>query len=223
MNQFDYQTYYKRRLPHYQPSGYKFFITFRLAGSLPESVIKQLRTEKERIKKMLEKTVHPDTKKQLNYEIERRWFYAYDSCLDRAETGPRWTGDSRIAELIAASIKYRNGKVYQLDAFCIMPNHVHLVCEPLPDKMNKDKQNGQIGNLPYSLANIMHSLKRYTATQANIILGRTGEQFWQHENYDHAIRDETEFGRIIQYVLNNPVKAGLVDSWEKWAWSYIRM
>lgn len=53
MNQFDYQTYYKRRLPHYQPIGYKFFINFRLAKSLPESAIQQLRTEKERIKKIL--------------------------------------------------------------------------------------------------------------------------------------------------------------------------
>ncbi|MAU00364.1 MAG: hypothetical protein CL608_24750 [Anaerolineaceae bacterium] len=61
----------------------------------------------------------------------------------------------------------------------------------------------------------MHSLKRYTAVEANKVLGRQG-QFWQHESYDHIVRDEAELQRIRQYVLNNPVKAGLVDSAEQW-------
>ncbi len=224
MNQFDYRAYYKRKLPHYQPIGYKFFITFRLAGSLPKHLIQELHQEKERMKKLLEKINNLEQKKQLEYEHQRRWFAKYDSYLDQATAGPRWLGDPRIAELVAMSIKHRDGKVYALDAFSIMPNHAHLVGEPLicQNVIPANKQNGQIVNLPCSLAKIMHSLKRYTATQANLILGKTGEQFWQHENYDHAIRDEAEFGRIIQYVLNNPVKAGLVDSWEKWPWSYYR-
>ena len=68
----------------------------------------------------------------------------------------------------------------------------------------------------------MHSLKRYTGTQANLILERTGQQFWQHENYDHVVRDDGEFERIMNYVLFNPAKAKLVDSWEKWGWSYCK-
>jgi putative transposase len=67
----------------------------------------------------------------------------------------------------------------------------------------------------------MHSLKRYTSRQANLILGREG-QFWQHESYDHVVRDEQEFERIMLYILNNPLKASLVDSWEKWEWSYFK-
>ncbi|MGH9754478.1 MAG: transposase [Blastocatellia bacterium] len=68
---------------------------------------------------------------------------------------------------------------------------------------------------------IMHSLKSWTANQANEALGRQG-QFWQHESYDHVIRDDGEFDRIVNYVLNNPVKAGLVKEWKEWRWSWRR-
>ena len=67
----------------------------------------------------------------------------------------------------------------------------------------------------------MMSLKRYTARQCNDILGREG-QFWQHESYDHVIRNQAEWERIIKYVLDNPVKAGLVEKWDDWPWTYLR-
>lgn len=65
----------------------------------------------------------------------------------------------------------------------------------------------------HSIAVIMHSLKRYTARESNRLLGREG-QFWQHENYDHVVRDEAELNRIVRYVLNNPVNAGWIENWE---------
>lgn len=67
----------------------------------------------------------------------------------------------------------------------------------------------------------MQSLKRHTARQANIVLGREGG-FWQDESYDHVIRDNEEFLRIIHYVLENPVKAGLVSRWDEWPWTYYK-
>jgi putative transposase len=67
----------------------------------------------------------------------------------------------------------------------------------------------------------MHSLKRHTARQANLLLGQEG-MFWQHENYDHFVRDDAELGRIIRYVLHNPVKAGLADDWKNWKWSFCK-
>lgn len=136
--------------------------------------------------------------------------------MDRAETGPHWLADPRIAKLVYDSIRYRDGKVYELDCLTIMSNHVHQVIEPLAAAV------GQDAILPYSISKIMHSLKRYTGRQANLILARTGQPFWQHENYDHVARNEKEYERIIWYILNNPVKAGLVDSWEKWQWSYCK-
>jgi putative DNA methylase len=69
------------------------------------------------------------------------------------------------------------------------------------------------------LSTITKSLKGYTAREANRRLGRTGEQFWQQESFDHWPRDEGEFLRIIEYIENNPVKAGLVQRPEDWLWS----
>lgn len=144
------------------------------------------------------------------YLEQRRAFGRWDAALDALDGGPRWLEDPRIAQLLVESLHYRHGRVYDLHAFCIMPNHGHAVFTPLA------KQDGSF----YSLAAIMHSLKRYTARQANLILGRTGA-FWQHENYDHVVRDLAEFQRIVAYVLNNPVKAGLVREWQDWPWSYM--
>ena len=58
-----------------------------------------------------------------------------------------------------------------------------------------------------------------TARQANLLLGRTGETFWQAESYDHWVRDETEWDRIAAYIEDNPVKAGLVHCAEDYRWS----
>ena len=113
---------------------------------------------------------------------------------------------------------YRDGKVFDLHAFCIMSNHVHAVIEPLSrPECHSDPKSG----CQPALHKIMQSLKRHTARQANIILGREGA-FWQDESYDHVIRDSEEYTRIINYILENPVKAGLVSKWDEWQWTYCK-
>ena len=67
----------------------------------------------------------------------------------------------------------------------------------------------------------MQSLKGYTARRANQLLGRQGH-LWQDESYDRVVRDEAEWRRVVTYVLNNPVSAGLAERWEDWKWSYSR-
>jgi putative DNA methylase len=64
----------------------------------------------------------------------------------------------------------------------------------------------------------MHSLKSYSAHEANRVLARSGP-FWQHESYDHWVRDETELERIVEYIAANPVKAGLAKQAHEWRWS----
>jgi len=73
----------------------------------------------------------------------------------------------------------------------------------------------------FVLASIMESLKGWTARRCNEALSRQG-QFWQHESYDHVIRNQPEWKRVVNYVVNNPVKAGLVAEWQDWKWSYRR-
>ena len=91
---------------------------------------------------------------------------------------------------------------YQLGAFAIMANHVHVLLLP---------------RVPPS--RLLKSLKGYTAYQANRLLGRTGEPFWQRESYDHWVRNQEEWRRIAAYIENNPVKAGVVSQAEDYRWA----
>ena len=235
MRNFDYKPFYRRNLPHIQPPGATFFVTFHLAGSLPRSLLQQRRAEKSRLLN-LKSNSHKATdehttseQKQKYDQSERQWFRKIEKTLDIAQSGPVWLKDDRIAKEVADSMHYLDGKVYRLDAYCIMANHVHVVFAPLPLQpsavaktvsLRPNANDTQTKSLCYStLPSIMRSLKGYTARKANQHLGRRGA-FWQHESYDHCVRNSSEWQRIVTYVLNNPVKVGLVDNWEKWQWNY---
>ena len=241
MSQDEFKSFYRRNLPHIQTSGATLFVTFQLAGSIPQHILTQWRMEKlqfDREKSRLlrlqndsgpEAIQHRDfAEKNKHLEWRRQWFRKFEKTLDNAESGPVWLKDDRIAKAIAESLHYRDGNMYCLDAYCIMSNHVHVVFTPLARQstrtgvVNPTENTAQTKDLCYNpLSSIMHSLKGYTAHKANSLLGRTGA-FWQPESYDHIVRDSDEWQRIITYVLNNPVKAGLVDTWEKWKWNYYR-
>ena len=233
MSNFDYKPFYRRNLPHIQPPRATLFVTFHLAGSLPRSVLRQRNAEKSRLLN-LKSNPHraPDKhttfeRKQKYDQWERQWFRKIEKTLDDAQSGPIWLKDDRIAKAVADSMHYLDGRMYRLDAYCIMANHVHIVFAPLPrpseaDAADLQDNTAQTQSLCYNtLSSIMRSLKGYTARKANQFLARRGA-FWQHESYDHCGRNSNEWQRIITYVLNNPVKAGLVDEWEKWQWSYYR-
>ena len=205
----EYRFNYRRNLPHYQPEQATLFVTFRLAGSIPMVVLRQLAEEHEQAIAALKHQPESAKRDEQLYLEQRRAFGKWDAALDALDNSPRWLEDPRVAQLVADSLHYRHSRVYHLDVFCIMPNHGHVVFAPLV------KEDGAF----HSLAAIMHSLKRHTARQANLILGREGD-FWQHESYDHIVRDPEEHQRIVAYVLNNPVKAGLVQEWQDWPWSY---
>lgn len=210
MNQFSFKSLYRRNLPHIQPEGATLFVTFRLANSLPSNIMEQLIAEKTKISLELAKIADKKERERQTDLANRRFFGKWDDALDSV-TGEKFLSNPEVADMVAGGVHYRDSKVYDLIGFSIMSNHVHLVFTPL------EKQEGEY----YSLSTIMHTLKRHTARQANLILGHEG-YFWQHENYDHFIRDDAELERVIQYVLYNPVKAGLVDDWTKWKWSYCR-
>jgi REP element-mobilizing transposase RayT len=211
MGQYDYKAEYERSLPHFQPEGATLFVNFRLAGSIPKIVMEQLKSEAEEGERALRRTAGPAELDNLIYEERKRQFGRWDKVLDQAKKGPFWLRQSEIAEIVIEALHYRNGKVCDLDVFTVMPNHVHTVFRPLR------KSDGGY----HPLQTIMHSLKRYTARQANKILGRDGP-FWQHENYDHVVREGAEWERIVKYVLNNPVKAGLVENWQDWPYTWLK-
>ncbi|GAA4496277.1 transposase [Hymenobacter ginsengisoli] len=191
--------YYERYLPHRLPPGETIFITFRLAGSLPQEVLVRLQAEAQ----LAQQRSAPDV--GLRYAEQKRYFGRFDALLDGSTHGPTWLGQPAVAAIVQQAIHYPDRKGYDLRCYCIMPNHVHLVVD-LPDDAPP-------------LAKTLQTLKGYSSFQANKLLGLSGA-FWQAESYDHVVRSG-ELDRIISYVLENPVKAGLVDEWPKWPYSYL--
>ena len=193
MNQYSYKPYYRRNLPHIQPPGATFFITFNLTGSIPKHIYQQYIEEKRNLEAVEQLTFK---QKRDIREKKREWFRKFEVTLDQANNGPVWLKNEQVAKLVAESLHYRDGKVFRLDAYCIMANHVHVVFTPL--KIQSSVTDDRLtNNISYhSLSYIMHSLKSYTAQKANQILGRS-DAFWQHESYDHCIRNADELHRII--------------------------
>ena len=111
--------------------------------------------------------------------------------------------------------------VYDLIAYCIMSNHVHILIDTsiqLPDDIDV-YTFGQIDFEP--LQTIMKRIKGASARYANIELGRKGS-FWQKESYDHLVRSDNEVRNIIAYILNNSLNAGIVDKWEDYLYSFCK-
>lgn len=220
--------FYRRRLPHLQPPGATLFITYRLYKSIPKTVIQHLQETHQAALKKIEKKYQkkdgielmdlpPDERafrraaydKEL-YEEEWRYFECFDDFLDGNLNEPHWLKRPDIAQLVADSIHFSEGRDYTLWAFCVMSNHIHLLVTMLPDAP--------------IVWRVLQNSKKYTAVQANKRLGLSG-RFWAEESYDHLVRDgqgdqKHEFERILGYILNNPVKAGLVRNWDDWDWSY---
>lgn len=203
--------HYRRNLPHIHPDGSPLFITFRLANSLPLQVILDLREQREL---ELQAVINKASAKL--QEIEERHFNCYDEWLDRCSTGPHWLEDESIAQIVSEKILEMQDKRYRLIAYCIMPNHVHLLIENLIKEVAR--HHGKSSKYP--VTETLRLIKGSTARYCNQVLGRNG-QFWHDESYDHFVRSEEELERIIQYVLNNPVKAGLVKEWSDWKYMYI--
>lgn len=198
--------YHRRNLPHIQPDGGTYSITFLLDGALPRQKMELL---KELRKKWMDSAVSSHDK----YQIHRKIFDKYESILDNPKSGPVWLKERKIAEIVMESIHYRDGIFYNLYAYCIMSNHVHMVFEHIADPNRKPSN--------HPISDILRDLKKYTARKSNIIINRSGK-FWHVESYDHVIRNDDELENQIAYVLHNPVKAGLVLNWEDWPYTYCK-
>ena len=223
MNPLDYRPSYRRRLPHLQPPAATLFVTFRLAGSIPKSFLKKWAAEKVRLQKSLESIADTRVRIERKLNLQRDLFRKNELFLDKASYGPLWLQNESAARIVMDAMRFMDGKVFTLDAFCVMANHVHAVFAPLEVKkaLEVENRNPEDCAAYHSLASIMHTLKGFTSNKVNKVLGRSG-QFWARETFDHYVRDEQEWSRIITYVLNNPVKAGLVKQWSDWPYSYCR-
>ena len=189
--------------PHIQLSDSVIFITWRLAFTMPKYIrdmFNEIKLEKS------EDNLHSLKK---NSEFLYNRFMKFDDSLGKLSTGDINLNEEQIAEIIKSTLHIHDGIKYVLHCYCIMSNHLHFVIKPLKDKQDKI----------YKVSNIIQSIKRYTSMEINKSKNRTG-QVWDDFYFDRIIRTEEEYRKVIGYILNNPVKAGLVQDLMQWRDSY---
>jgi len=174
--------HYERRLPHWDTVGQPLFVTFRLYGSLPAH-----------------RVFPPESLARSG-----KAFVAMDRLPDRGGSGPSYLRRPEIAQLVIEALRAgeRTFHRYQLHAFVVMPNHVHLLVTP-----------------KVVATRWLAPLKGFTAYRSNELLGRSGCAFWQDESFDHLVRHDAEFERIRSYIEENPVTAGLDTEAQQHPWS----
>jgi len=172
-------------LPHRDEPGLIQLVTFRLADAFPE----KLRSEWEMLLK-----IEDDRKRRI--ELEDYLDKGRGECLLRRND---------VAEIVENSLLFRHGLQYDLRAWVIMPNHVHLLF--------------QVQDVPMS--QLMDAWKGYTAKEGNKILRRKG-QFWQEGYWDTYMRDSQHEAKTRRYIENNPTKAKLAVFPKEWPWSSAR-
>jgi putative transposase len=178
-------------LPHRDEPGLTQAITFRLADSLPRERLQALEEELA--------TMSPEDR-----ETERR--KRIEAWLDSG-IGCQALRHSALANVVEEGLLRADGQRYRLIAWCIMPNHVHVLIEPTTD-----------------LATIVRSWKSYSgrwalARNAELELGVPGRSLWMREYWDRYMRDERHLRQTVEYIHANPVKAGLCSRADGWRWS----
>lgn len=195
--------YYERHLPHQIPEKYPIFLTWNLKGAMPRNVWRMLQRERRRLEKIPPRI--GESPKDRKIREDKLIFVMGDRALDRATDGPMHLKDPAAAKFVEDSILFGVPERYALFAWCVMSNHVDVLL-----------------TLLWALKDVTHGIKGYTVLQINRLQEARGRVFWQDESYDHWARDDDEMQRIIAYIENNPVVAGLCEKPEDWPWSSAR-
>ena len=194
--------HFRGKLPHLKREGAVYFVTYRLNDSLPAHEVARLKHERRMILEQARAAKSP-----LAWHEEQSllaWYCDKVEALLDAGHGACWFSKPEVAEVVAGALEFFHGQRYELRAWVVMPNHVHAIVWPMSG---------------HTLSDILHSWKSFTSKAAGKLLNRVGETFWQTESFDHWIRDDAEHARLVTYVKNNPVKAGLCKRPEDWKWS----
>jgi putative transposase len=191
-------TTYFRHLPHWRQDGATYFVTFRLADSLPQEKLRELaalRTDWERS--------HPHSDGETAWEgLSRELMRRVEAWLDQG-MGSCALRNPTSAAVVQETLHHFDGQRYELASYVIMPNHVHAIVRPLACDL-------------HPLERILQSWKQFSAKR--ILEGsRCKGAFWQEETFDRIVRDEEHLYRCVQYIGSNPARANLsTDEWCRW-------
>jgi len=204
---------YKHMLPHFQQPGQAYFLTWSLIDAIPPKALEDYTRQLQQINSNIEfakknkATEEILAKLKMDYAmLRRKYMKAYDDLLHLQTKFIVDLSKKESTEAVLEALCFWDGKRLENYAICVMNNHVHWVFR-LFEKNEHDE--------PVYLQDILHSVKRYSAHKINKFEGVTGS-LWQKESYDTTIRDDKHLIRAVEYTINNPVEAGLVNDWANW-------
>jgi putative transposase len=220
MKQYE-QDYRGKKLPHQLRMGNTFAITYRLFGSIPIPVLKTYRAAYLAELVTLEQQYIDKNPIELEdevYLLKAKTYLKYDKYLDKNANGPYHLENDAIAQIVVDSLFFLEKTYGEIQAYCIMSNHVHLLFK---SHFIENEDSASNDELRITMTHFIERHKGYTALLANRVLQKNKDgSFWEEESYDHRIRNEKSFYRNLRYILQNPVKAGLVKDWRDWKFSY---
>ncbi|HUG13017.1 MAG TPA: transposase [Opitutaceae bacterium] len=182
----------RRRLPHWEVDGARYFITVRCADSLPADVVARLADVKQAMSRIPPGSVaFADARREFFRSLDRHLDAGHGACPLRYPDA---------AAIVVDELHQLTEWEIQAPHYSVMPNHWHAILVPSDAKA-------------HSLSSLMKRLKGRTARRIRQVVSGSGP-FWQGEWFDRWIRDDAEWDRIVAYIRNNPVKAGLVQTWE---------
>ena len=189
-------------LPHWEAEAVVYHVSFRLVDSIPQARLRQWINERKTLlenAKIANRILSIDEVNRLQYlygeHVEKYLDAGYGSCLLRQEAA---------AQIVKDSLEYYNKQKYLLHAWCIMPNHLHVIFQLLAS---------------YRQREVLFGWKSYTAHAINKALNRSGT-LWQSDCYNHIIRTEREYYNQMWYVWNNPKYLPAEE--KKWRWSCLQ-
>ncbi|MDZ7879653.1 MAG: transposase [Saprospiraceae bacterium] len=214
------KTEYQRNLPHFHHIGASFFLTWRLNGSLPKSVLDKFKEQRDAALDALKvREIKPEERVLAELKITNHYHLQIDDYLDKIETGPHHLKNQDIANLVIKKMKQYDDDYYKLIAFSVMSNHVHALMD---FSIQVDKLGDNLNEETYKqVSEVMRLIKGSTSFDANKIL-KTKGHFWQDEYFDRYIRNQNHFDTVVRYILNNPVKAKICIDPQDFPYNYYR-
>ncbi|TAF34702.1 MAG: transposase [Cytophagales bacterium] len=186
--------------------GLTLFVTYRLNHSIPLATLDKLRQEYEADESAIVlRYTDQDQKKEELYKAQKRYFGKFDAYLDQQKEPKYKLTEAKMCDFLMEGIHKMADSYFDLWAFVVMPNHVHLLMS--------------IAHAEVPFFDILQQHKRLTTLFAQRLY-QEKFKLWAHESYDHLVRDQGEFERIVRYMMNNPIKAGWVNNWQEWPYRY---
>ncbi len=214
-------TFRRRLLPHWDVEGKPCFVTACLDGSIPASGMRAIRDYRD---KLARRPCPPGTDRhEWQFRNNKLLFAMVDFLLDH-HSPVQHLAEPSLARLVELSMLHFAGERYEIIAWCVMPSHYHGLFQPSPAWTDKvlSSRKSEVKRQKTPREMIQQNLQSWTARGCNKVLGCSG-QFWQHESWDHWVRDDDELVRIVRYIEDHPVAAELVQSSAAWGWSSARV